>query len=219
MVKTTNIDNKGKTRKSKKLVYGNDCSFPFKFKGKIYNDCVKGNTGDWCATSKTKNGYTDTWAYCSYNKTPIKSNSKSNSRKSTSKRSNSKSSTSKRSNSKSSKSSIKSSSSSIPPMVVGFQYFPVENNGKIKPKYLNKEIILVRKETNKTSMVILKVTKEKYRYKLLVKAGGINAEGVKTKIKPYVAWWKPSRGITDQNSPSTFLQNMLEDGYKIDKVR
>jgi hypothetical protein len=67
MVKTTNINNKGKTRKNKKLVYGNgnDCAFPFKFKGKVYdNECVKGDTGDWCATSKTKNNYTDTWAYC-----------------------------------------------------------------------------------------------------------------------------------------------------------
>jgi hypothetical protein len=67
MVKTSNINNKGKRRKSAKLISGpgHDCMFPFKFKGKVYdNECVKGDTGDWCATSKTKNNYTDAWGYC-----------------------------------------------------------------------------------------------------------------------------------------------------------
>jgi hypothetical protein len=105
-----------------------------------------------------------------------------------------------------------------PPMVVGLQYLPFDN-GKIKSKYLNKKIILVRRETNQMSFILFKVTKEKYRYKLLVKSARMNGEGAQTKTKPYVAWWKPSRGIADQKSPSTFLQNMLEDGYKIDRVR
>ncbi len=81
MVKTTNIDRRGKTRKMKKLVYGpgNDCAFPFKFKGKLYdNECVKGETGDWCATSKTRNNYTDTWGYCE-KQSPRKKSSKSSS--------------------------------------------------------------------------------------------------------------------------------------------
>jgi hypothetical protein len=67
MVKTTNIDRRGKTRKMRKLVYGpgNDCAFPFKFKGKLYDhECVKDEIGDWCATSKTKNNYFKNWGYC-----------------------------------------------------------------------------------------------------------------------------------------------------------
>jgi citrate lyase gamma subunit len=88
MVKTSNIDNKGKRRKSAKLVagMGHDCAFPFKFKGKVYdNECVKGDTGDWCATSKTKTNYTNTWGYCVKEnspkpKTPRKSSSKSTSK-------------------------------------------------------------------------------------------------------------------------------------------
>jgi hypothetical protein len=76
MVKTTNIDRNGKTRKMKKLLYGpgHDCAFPFKFKGKMYDeDCVNGETGDWCATTKTNNDYTDTWGYCDNQKSKKKS--------------------------------------------------------------------------------------------------------------------------------------------------
>ena len=61
-MKATNIDNKGKIRKSKDILPGN-CIFPFKYKGKEYNDCVKGDTGDWCPTSLTGKRTSKTWGY------------------------------------------------------------------------------------------------------------------------------------------------------------
>ena len=62
-MKASNIDKKGKIRKNKNILSGN-CIFPFKYKGKEYNECVKGNTGDWCATSLTNRKTTKTWGYC-----------------------------------------------------------------------------------------------------------------------------------------------------------
>lgn len=57
------INSKGKSRKFKKIVPGK-CIFPVRFKGKIFNECINGHTGKWCATKLTKKGTTDTWAYC-----------------------------------------------------------------------------------------------------------------------------------------------------------
>ena len=62
-MKTTNINKKGKSQKTKKLVVGT-CKFPFKYKKEVHKKCILGDNGDWCATSLTKNGYVDTWAYC-----------------------------------------------------------------------------------------------------------------------------------------------------------
>ena len=53
MIKTHNIDNKGKVRSIKNIKVG-ECKFPFKYKNKIYNECVNGKSGDWCATELTK---------------------------------------------------------------------------------------------------------------------------------------------------------------------
>ena len=62
-IETTDIDSQGKKHKIKKLILGN-CIFPFKYKNKIYNDCVYSKKGKWCATKLTKKNYTQTWGYC-----------------------------------------------------------------------------------------------------------------------------------------------------------
>ena len=73
-MKTTNIDNKGKAHNSKDILIS-DCIFPFKFKSKEHNECVKGKTGDWCATEVSKTGTKKRWAYC------VKSGSKASAKK------------------------------------------------------------------------------------------------------------------------------------------
>ena len=62
-IDTTDIDNKGKKRTSKKLVKGK-CIFPFKYKKKIYSKCANSKNGKWCATKLTKKNYTKYWGYC-----------------------------------------------------------------------------------------------------------------------------------------------------------
>ena len=62
-MEANNIDNKGKKRKSKKILSGK-CIFPFKYKGKKYNNCAEGNNGEWCATEITKKGYAKKWGFC-----------------------------------------------------------------------------------------------------------------------------------------------------------
>ena len=57
------IDKYGKIHTNKNIVPGK-CIFPFKYKKKSYNNCVVGETGDWCATKITSRGYTQKWAYC-----------------------------------------------------------------------------------------------------------------------------------------------------------
>ena len=47
------MDNKGKKRTIKSLVKGN-CIFPFKYKKRVYSDCVDSKNGKWCATKLTK---------------------------------------------------------------------------------------------------------------------------------------------------------------------
>lgn len=59
-------DKNGKIKKGKDLMAG-DCIFPFKYKGKVQNGCVKGNTGDWCATEVKDNKTVRKWAYCNVN--------------------------------------------------------------------------------------------------------------------------------------------------------
>jgi hypothetical protein len=71
-----NIDKNGKKRKSKKIQEGK-CHFPFKYKGVNYNECVKGESGNWCATSLTKNGSVNTWGFCEDKKLPIQEEKKS----------------------------------------------------------------------------------------------------------------------------------------------
>ena len=82
-MKASNIDNKGKIKKNKDILPG-DCIFPFKYKGQSYNNCVQGNTGNWCATSLTNRGTTKTWGYCNdkiLKKSSKKSISKDSSKK------------------------------------------------------------------------------------------------------------------------------------------
>jgi len=70
MIQATNVDHSGKMRNIKTLQIKDGCDFPFKCKGHQYDgECVKNTIGDWCATSKTKNGYTKTWAFCKKKKT------------------------------------------------------------------------------------------------------------------------------------------------------
>ena len=58
--------------------------FPFKYKGQSHNNCVRGNTGNWCATSLTNRGTTKTWGYC--NDKIIKKSSKKSMSKDSSKK-------------------------------------------------------------------------------------------------------------------------------------
>jgi bifunctional polynucleotide phosphatase/kinase len=66
-MEASNIDKKGKVRKSKKIKPGK-CIFPFKFKGTTHTECMPGDSGGWCPTSLTDNGYTNTWGYCKSHK-------------------------------------------------------------------------------------------------------------------------------------------------------
>ena len=66
-MKTSRVDSKGKVRKSKKIFVGN-CKFPFKYQCRTRKRCIAGKDGPWCATSLTKRGYTDKWAFCKYKK-------------------------------------------------------------------------------------------------------------------------------------------------------
>ena len=49
---------------------GENCIFPFNFRGKEYNDCtsdhLKKQTGRWCATAVHRNGTVikNNWGYC-----------------------------------------------------------------------------------------------------------------------------------------------------------
>lgn len=60
---TTLLDKYGKVHKGKKVVTGK-CVFPFKFKGKMYNNCLDTGQGPWCPTKVKKTKTVDTWAYC-----------------------------------------------------------------------------------------------------------------------------------------------------------
>ena len=66
-MKTSRVDSKGKVRNSKKILIGK-CKFPFKYQCRSRKRCVAGKDGLWCATSLTKRGYTDKWAFCNYKK-------------------------------------------------------------------------------------------------------------------------------------------------------
>ena len=66
-MKTSRVDSKGKVRNSKKILIGK-CKFPFKYQCRSRKRCVAGKDGPWCATSLTKRGYTDKWAFCNYKK-------------------------------------------------------------------------------------------------------------------------------------------------------
>lgn len=85
-MEATNIDNKGKIKKNKDILSGN-CIFPFKYRGKTYDECVEGNTGNWCATSLTKRGAAKTWGYCIDKILKKKTSKQSLSKKSSSKKS------------------------------------------------------------------------------------------------------------------------------------
>lgn len=58
-----NIDKHGKSHFIKNLIRGK-CKFPFKYKSELRTKCVKGDKGDWCATSLTPNEHMKTWGYC-----------------------------------------------------------------------------------------------------------------------------------------------------------
>ena len=63
-VKAYAINRKGKTEKNKKIKAGT-CIFPFKYKGKIYNECLDTAKGKLCATEiNPKNGILTKYGYC-----------------------------------------------------------------------------------------------------------------------------------------------------------
>ena len=66
-MKTSRVDSKGKVRNLKKILLGK-CKFPFKYQCRSRKRCIAGKDGPWCATSLTKRGYTDKWAFCNYKK-------------------------------------------------------------------------------------------------------------------------------------------------------
>ena len=66
-MKTTRVDSRGKTRKIKKILV-KKCKFPFKYQCRSRKRCIAGKDGSWCATSLTKRGFTDKWAFCKYKK-------------------------------------------------------------------------------------------------------------------------------------------------------
>ena len=58
------VNLKGKTEKNKKIKSG-PCIFPFKYKGKIYNECLDTPKGKICATERNpKNGILTKYGYC-----------------------------------------------------------------------------------------------------------------------------------------------------------
>ena len=62
-MKGININNLGKQEKNKKVKEG-DCIFPFKYKKKIYSDCVETSKGSICATSLNNKNTLQTYGYC-----------------------------------------------------------------------------------------------------------------------------------------------------------
>jgi len=60
-----NIDKFKKIHRGKGVVKElSPCSFPFKYKGELYNDCLDTGKGAWCATKTKKNKTIDVWGYC-----------------------------------------------------------------------------------------------------------------------------------------------------------
>ena len=76
MVLATNKNKYNKIRKNKDILEG-ECKFPFKFKGKLYNECIEGKEGKWCATQVNDRRYTKKWGFCP-NEVEIKQNSEKN---------------------------------------------------------------------------------------------------------------------------------------------
>ena len=63
-MESTTVNRKGKTEKNKKIKAGS-CIFPFKYKGKIYNECLDTPKGKLCATEiNPKNGILTKYGYC-----------------------------------------------------------------------------------------------------------------------------------------------------------
>lgn len=50
--------------KKRNTISKSKCKFPFKYKGKLYNDCLDTGNGPWCPISLTKRNYTKKKAYC-----------------------------------------------------------------------------------------------------------------------------------------------------------
>ena len=62
--KASIFDRTGKKHTSKYVKSGN-CIFPFKYKGKLYEDCLDTGNGPWCPTIELKpNKTVNTWGYC-----------------------------------------------------------------------------------------------------------------------------------------------------------
>jgi NAD-dependent DNA ligase len=62
-MKSTDINKKGKKEKGQKVKAG-DCIFPFKYKWKQHNECIKTEKGEICATSISDRGTLKTYGYC-----------------------------------------------------------------------------------------------------------------------------------------------------------
>ncbi len=74
------VNNKGIPKYGKNIEEGK-CIFPFKFNRKIWNDCIEGKEGKWCATQVDSNGKYIKYAFCpsktTKSKTPVKKTSSS----------------------------------------------------------------------------------------------------------------------------------------------
>ena len=67
-----NINNKGKIEKNSKIKEG-ECIFPFKYKSKIYNECMETEKGKICATEVSKHKTLKRYGYCEdYKKRTVK---------------------------------------------------------------------------------------------------------------------------------------------------
>jgi len=75
MVFADRVDKYGKKHNDKNIKPG-ECIFPFKYKNKLYHECVEGKTGNWCATKISPRAYTEKWAYCDSGKIIIKKKKK-----------------------------------------------------------------------------------------------------------------------------------------------
>ena len=66
------IEKSGKKSTSKKCVEG-ECIFPFNYKGKEVNECIKGLKGYWCATKLKSTKEMDKFGYCNMSQKKSKS--------------------------------------------------------------------------------------------------------------------------------------------------
>ena len=76
---------KGDKRLEGKRLKEGPCIFPFKHKGEMQNECVKGKKGDWCATEidNDQDRKMVKYAFCDYDYKPKAKKTKTRVKKST----------------------------------------------------------------------------------------------------------------------------------------